>query len=306
MNQLFFRLLSGSATYALSPFSLIMRSIKNNVTILIALVSLLTSSSLLAQAPSNEESVSSSSDSQSLNVIVTTSLNNKHQLQLSYPAPVRIEQVLSDSIANIKQLTLSNEQAQSTTTVTATGSIFWTSAALFKYFPHSQKQYVIGQLELLAAHWKGDKRQAVLNLVAQLQQLQIGQRIFTSLDYDQIRVNSAQNPLVSQGMTLVLPPRPSTLLVTGAVLQTKWVTWQERFDAESYLEQVVSISSSDNNEAWIIQPDGKVEQHPIAYWNQNHLDIAPGAAIYLGFSSLPSEFSTINEDIVNLLRNRAP
>ncbi|RWX57629.1 polysaccharide synthesis [Photobacterium chitinilyticum] len=275
-----------------------MRSIKNSITILIALAGLLTSSCLLAQTPSNEENAPSSSNSQSLKVIVTTSLSNKHQLQLSYPTPVRIKQVLSDSIANINQLTLSNEQAK--------GSIFWTSAALFKYFPHSQKQHVISQLELLAAHWKGDKRQAVLSLVAQLQQLQIGQRIFTSLDYDQIRVNSAQNPLVSQSMTLVLPPRPNSVLITGAVLQTKWVTWQERFDANNYLEHVVSISSSDNSEAWVIQPDGKVEQHPIAYWNQNHLDIAPGAAIYLGFSSLPAEFSTINKDIVNLLRNRAP
>jgi len=295
MNQLFFRSLSGSA---LSPFSRIMRPIKNSITILIALASLLTSSCLLAQAPSNEESVSSSTDSQSLNVIVTTSLNNQHQLQLSYPAPVRIEQVLRDSIANINQLTLSNEQAK--------GSIFWTSAALFKYFPHSQKQHVISQLELLAKNKKGEQRQAVLSLVAQLQQLQIGQRIFTPLDYDQIRVNSARNPLVSQNMTLVLPSRPSTVLITGAVLQTKWVNWQERLDANGYLEQVVLLSNAENSKAWVIQPDGKVEQHPIAYWNQNHLDIAPGAAIYLGFSSLPAEFSTINEDIVNLLRNRAP
>jgi len=295
MNLLFFRSLVASA---LSPFSRIMRPIKNSITILIALASLLTSSCLLAQAPSNEESVSSSTDSQSLNVIVTTSLNNQHQLQLSYPAPVRIEQVLRDSIANINQLTLSNEQAK--------GSIFWTSAALFKYFPHSQKQHVISQLELLAKNKKGEQRQAVLSLVAQLQQLQIGQRIFTPLDYDQIRVNSARNPLVSQNMTLVLPSRPSTVLITGAVLQTKWVNWQERLDANGYLEQVVLLSNAENSKAWVIQPDGKVEQHPIAYWNQNHLDIAPGAAIYLGFSSLPAEFSTINEDIVNLLRNRAP
>lgn len=297
MNLLFFRSLSGSATSALSSFSLIKRPIKINITIFIAIAGLLTSSSLFAQAPSNEESVPSY-NSQSLNVIVTTSLNNKHQLQLSYPAPVRIEQVLRDSIANINQLTLSNEQAK--------GSIFWTSAALFKYFPHPQKQHVISQLKLLANHWKGEQRQAVLSLVAQLQQLQIGQRIFTPLDYDQVRVNSALNPLVSQNTTLVLPSRPSTVLIIGAVLQTRWVNWQERLDANGYLEQVVSISSSDNSEAWVIQPDGKVEQHPIANWNQNHLDIAPGAAIYLGFSSLPAEFSTINEDIVNLLRNRAP
>ncbi|MCG7588297.1 capsule biosynthesis GfcC family protein, partial [Photobacterium sp. OFAV2-7] len=203
-------------------------------------------------------------------------------------------------------LTLAQDQIQPS----SSNYIFWTGAVLFERFPHPQKQRVGSQLTQLASLWKNEGKneqsQAAIKLATHIENLKIGERIFTPLDYDHVRIEPAINPLVNHDMTLVLPPRPRTVLVAGAVSHPKEVSWQERRNANSYLKQVVTLNNANNSEVWIIQPDGQVEQHPIAYWNQKHFDIAPGAAIYLGFSSLPDEFNTINEDIVNLLRNRAP
>ena len=312
MTLLVFRNLAGLAISATSPITQRERDqkrykpnfIKIFFPISFAVASLIASSNLMAQPPSHEDTVTSK-ENQSVKITVKTSLDSKHQLELNYPIPVRVNQILSDSIANINQLALTQKQTQ----FASSNDIFWTGAALFERFPNSQKQLVVSQLTQLASLWeregKEEQRQAALKLAAYIENLKVGQRIFTPLDYDLVRIEPAKNPLVNNDMTLVLPSRPSTVLITGAVTEPKVVSWQERGSANIYLKQIVILSNSDNSEVWIIQPDGHVEQHPIAYWNKKHFDIAPGATIYLGFSSLPDAFKSINEDIVNLLRNRA-
>ncbi|MGF1878021.1 capsule biosynthesis GfcC family protein [Photobacterium frigidiphilum] len=228
---------------------------------------------------------------------VTTSSQHERQLQLSYSAPVRLKQVLSDSLTHLPTF-LANDVKQDQ-------RIYWTGAALFQAFPHPQQHAVVTQLNQLATFWHGEQQQAALNLSQQIEQIVTGERIFTSLDYDDIRLNKQANTLITDDLTLILPPRPERLLVLGALDKPIWAEWQTRLDAEAYLKQAKSLSNANNSDVWVIQPDGTVEQHPIAYWNREHHDIAPGAIVYLGFSSLPKGFETLNEDIINLLRNRA-
>ncbi|GAB3520367.1 capsule biosynthesis GfcC family protein [Photobacterium alginatilyticum] len=313
MTLLVFRNLAGLAISATSPIAQRKRDqkrykpnfLKIFLPISFVVASLIASSNLMAQAPSHEDAVASR-ENQPVKITVKTSLDSKHQLELNYPVPVRVNQILSDSVVNINQLPLSQEQ----TKLVSSNDIFWTGAALFERFPHPQKQRVVNQLKQLASvgkrEWEEEQSQAAFKLAAYIENLKVGQRIFTPLDYDIVRIEPAKNPLVNNDMTLVLPSRPSTVLITGAVTEPKVVSWQERGNANSYLKHAVTLNNSANSEVWVIQPDGQVEQHPIAYWNQKHFEIAPGATIYLGFSSLPDEFNTINEDIVNLLRNRAP
>ncbi len=230
-------------------------------------------------------------------VNVTPSSQLKRQLQLSYSPPVRLKQVLSDSLTHLPTF-LANDVKQDS-------RIYWTGAALFQAFPHPQQQTVVDQLNQLATHWQDKQQQAALNLSQQIEQLSTGERIFTSLDYDNVRLNKQANTLITHDLTLILPPRPERILVLGALEKPVWATWQTRFDVNAYLKQAKPLSNANNSDVWVIQPDGTVEQHPIAYWNREHHDIAPGAIVYLGFSSLPKGFETLNEDIINLLRNRA-
>ncbi|MGF1862448.1 capsule biosynthesis GfcC family protein [Photobacterium profundum] len=245
---------------------------------------------------SNSDTLTSTG-TQSFAIKVTPSSQRERQLQLSYSAPVRLKQVLSDSLIHLPAF-LAND-------VKTDSRIYWTGAALFKSFPHSQQHAVVDQLNQLATHWQGNQQRAALNLSQQIEQLTMGERIFTSLDYDNVRLNKQANPLITQSLTLILPTRPEQILVLGALDKPVWIKWQTRLDAETYLKQSKPLSNANNSDAWVIQPDGTVEQHPIAYWNRDHHDIAPGAIVYLGFSSLPDGFETLNKDIINLLRNRA-
>ncbi|MCW8328220.1 capsule biosynthesis GfcC family protein [Photobacterium sp. SDRW27] len=226
--------------------------------------------------------------------MLTSSQSQSQQLQLHYPTPVRLQQILADSQANLSQLLVNSDQ---------TGRpIYWTGAGVFTAFPHPDKANVLNQLNTLVQQ---AEREVLVGLKNTLDALAIGQRVFTPLDYDHVRINKADNPLVKQNLTLVLPPRPSTVLVLGAVHKPQYLSWQTRKGADDYLKQAQPADIADNSVATVIQPDGNVEQHPIAYWNHNHRDIAPGAIVYLGFSSLPSGYKDLNDAIINLLRNRA-
>ncbi|CAG21069.1 capsule biosynthesis GfcC family protein [Photobacterium profundum] len=242
-----------------------------------------------------------SAEAQPFAIKVTPSSQLERQLHLSYSAPVRLKQVLSDSLTHLPTFLAKDVKQDS--------RIYWTGAALFQAFPHPQQQTVVDQINQLATYWHNEQQQpqqqAALNLSQQIEQLTTGERIFTSLDYDDIRLNKQANTLITDDLTLILPPRPERILVLGALDKPIWAEWQTRLDAEAYLKQAKSLSNANNSNAWVIQPDGTVEQHPIAYWNRDHHDIAPGAIVYLGFSSLPKGFETLNEDIINLLRNRA-
>ncbi|MGF1793915.1 capsule biosynthesis GfcC family protein [Photobacterium profundum] len=240
-----------------------------------------------------------SADTQPFAINVTTSIQFERQLQLSYSAPVRMKQVLSDSLTHLPTFLAGGDSDQQDQ------RIYWTGAALFKILPHPRQHAVVTQLNQLATHWQGEQQQAALNLSQQIEQLMTGERIFTPLDYDNVRLNKQANTLITQNLTLILPPRPEQILVLGALDKPVWSEWKIRQDAEAYLKQSKPLSNANNSDAWVIQPDGTVEQHPIAYWNHDHHDIAPGAIVYLGFSSLPDGFETLNEDIINLLRNRA-
>lgn len=236
-----------------------------------------------------------------IEVQLTASAKNTKHLKLSYQAPIRLQQVLADSITNLSKLPLNPSQTEK---IPTNARVFWQGAALLTAKTNSAQKTVWDKLDALSNHWQDQERQAVLNLLAFLKKEQIGQRVFNSLDYDQVRIDLRQNPLISQDITIILPPRPDSVWIMGAVNQPQELSWHERWGADKYLAQSLPINNADNSYAWVIQPDGKVEQHPVAYWNRKHSDIAPGAIIYLGFTSLPDELDTLNEELINLLRNR--
>ena len=237
-------------------------------------------------------------------VSVATSVNDDHVIQLTYSSPVRLNQVLNDGLNNIK--TLPSQRVH-----TSPQPVFWTGAALYDQQQakqmQQQKQQLLGQLELLTQAWQDDAEQVstVNALKESLTKLKLDHRIMQPLDPDLVRMQPSLNPLLNGDYQLILPARPTSVLVLGAVKQSNNIAWQERTNAAFYLDQAQPTSDAENSDAWVIQPDGVTEQHPVAYWNHKHHDIAPGAIIYMGFDSLPSDFATLNQDIVNLLRNRA-
>ena len=110
-----------------------------------------------------------------------------------------------------------------------------------------------------------------------------------------------------QHFELYLTARPTSVNVVGAVKQAHTLPVVEHAQLDNYLTRLPKgqlLDSADNSTAFVIQPDGQVNEISYAYWNRKPAYFAPGAIIFIAFDSLPSEFSTLNQDIVELLRHK--
>ncbi|MEZ9954111.1 capsule biosynthesis GfcC family protein [Vibrio splendidus] len=110
-----------------------------------------------------------------------------------------------------------------------------------------------------------------------------------------------------QHFELYLTARPTSVNVVGAVKQAHTLPLVEHAQLDNYLTRLPKgqlLDIADNSTAFVIQPDGQVNEISYAYWNSKPAYFAPGAIIFIAFDSLPSEFSTLNQDIVELLRHK--
>lgn len=110
-----------------------------------------------------------------------------------------------------------------------------------------------------------------------------------------------------QHFELYLTARPTSVHVVGAVKQAHTLPLVEHAQLDNYLTRLPKgqlLDIADNSTAFVIQPDGQVNEISYAYWNSKPAYFAPGAIIFIAFDSLPSEFSTLNQDIVELLRHK--
>ncbi|WP_162144617.1 capsule biosynthesis GfcC family protein [Photobacterium halotolerans] len=237
--------------------------------------------------------------------------NGEKELQLRYPDTVRLDRVQQDALANVYQLSTKSDNSDKA--LYWSGSFLWKADHRAKQTIALQQQSVDKQIRALADHWRYRRPAASETLIQLAQSLASplpGERIFLPLDSDRVRIVPDNNPALNGPFVLRLATRPNTVKVTGALRLPAGNTadislpWQERQDAAGYLKQIQALAVADRDYVWVIQPDGKAEQHSIAYWNRQHKDIAPGAILYLAFSDLPASAKSLNSQIIHLLSQR--
>lgn len=229
-------------------------------------------------------------------------------ITLKYSQPVRLEQVLDDANAN--------------------GALgyFPLSAQLFDLNAQQQvdtlKAQVIGQLNQLAL-----QKPQVKAVIAQLESFEYQARYFVDLDRNAVISQPEKNPLLvskdiwvskdtvleadksnqAQRFDLYLTHRPTHLTMVGAVKQAHKLKLIEHRQLDNYLSMLPKgelLEIADKSTAFVIQPDGHVDEISYAYWNSKQTYFAPGAMLFIAFDSLPSEFSTLNQNIIELLRHK--
>ena len=221
---------------------------------------------------------------------------------LNYSQPVRLEQVLDDANAN--------------------GALgyFPLSAQLFDRNAQQQvdklKAQVIEQLNQLA-----QQEPQVRAVITQLESFDYQARYFVDLDRNAVISQPDKNPLLlskekalepgklnqAQRFELYLTPRPTDLALVGAVKQAHKLMLIEHGQLDNYLSMLPKgelLENADKSLAFVIQPDGHVDEISYAYWNSKQAYFAPGAILFIAFDSLPSEFSTLNQNIIELLRHK--
>ncbi|MEZ8292895.1 capsule biosynthesis GfcC family protein [Vibrio splendidus] len=243
---------------------------------------------------------------------------------LEYKANVRLLQVLDDANASFNANASSNENAS--------GSIgyFPLSAQLFDKTNiqasesiEAKKRNVFNQLDAFSVE------EPEANLVRQqLASFQYLNRVFIALDRNVVISQSDKNPLLvsssptnkpsstaikrastsqTQAFSLYLPQRPTSIQLMGVMKESVTMNLIEHGTLNDYLDALPNGfigESADKSVAYVVQPDGVVRTIQYAYWNEQPVYLAPGAIVFMAFYSLPSEYSTLNQDIVDLLRHK--
>ena len=223
-------------------------------------------------------------------------------ITLKYSQPVRLEQVINDANAN------------------GASGYFPLSAQLFDRNAQQQvdtlKAQVIEQLNQLAL-----QEPQVKAVIAQLESFEYQTRYFVDLDRNAVISQTEKNPLLlskdtvleadksnqAQRFDLYLAHRPTHLTMVGAVKQAHKLKLIEHGQLDNYLSMLPKgelLEIADKNIAYAIQPDGDVDEVSYAYWNSKQAYFAPGAILFIAFDSLPSEFSSLNQNITELLRHK--
>ncbi len=223
-------------------------------------------------------------------------------ITLNYSQPVRLEQVLNDANAN--------------------GALgyFPLSAQLFDRDAQQEvdtlKAQVVEQLNQLAL-----QEPQVKAVIAQLESFDYQARYFVDLDRNAVISQPEKNPLLlskkstfesdksnqEQRFDLYLTQRQSDLTLVGAIKQARKLKLIEHGQLNNYLSVLPKgelLDIADKSIAFVIQPDGHVDEVDYAYWNSKQAYFAPGAIVFIAFDSLPSGFSTLNQNIIELLRHK--
>ena len=227
---------------------------------------------------------------------------------LNYSQPVRLEQVLDDANAN--------------------GALgyFPLSAQLFDRNAQQQvdtlKAQVIEQLNQLVL-----QEPKVKPVIAQLESFDYQARYFVDLDRNAVISQPEKNPLLvsknilaskgnalesvksnqTQHFDLYLTQRSTDLTLVGALKQSHKLKLIEHGQLDNYLSVLPKdelLEIAEKSTAFVIQPDGDVDEISYAYWNRKQAYFAPGAILFIAFDSLPSEFSNLNQNIIELLRHK--
>ncbi|CDT99911.1 Conserved hypothetical protein [Vibrio coralliirubri] len=261
--------------------------------------------------------------------VVTPSIKTTIELPLQgvtleYKANVRLLQVLDDANANF------NANANSSI------GYFSLSAQLFdktnteanesnkaNQAIEAKKRNVFNQLDAFSV----EEPEAKL-VKQQLASFQYLNRVFIELDRNAVISQSDKNPLLisssnaskqssaaikrastsqTQAFSLYLPQRPTFIQLMGVMKESVTMNLIEHGTLNDYLDALPNGfmgESADKSVAYVVQPDGVVQTIQYAYWNEQPVYLAPGAIVFMAFYSLPSEYSTLNQDIVDLLRHK--
>ncbi|PTO75158.1 capsule biosynthesis GfcC family protein [Vibrio splendidus] len=267
--------------------------------------------------------------------VVTPSVKTTIELPLQgvtleYKTNVRLLQVLDDANASFNANASSNENAS--------GSIgyFPLSAQLFDKTNaeanesnkvnkdiEAKKRNVFKQLDAFSV----EEPEAKL-VKQQLASFQYLNRVFVELDRNAVISQSDKNPLLvsssptnkpsstaikrastsqTQAFSLYLPQRPTSIQLMGVMKESVTMNLIEHGTLNDYLDALPNgfiSEAADKSVAYVVQPDGVVQTIQYAYWNEQPVYLAPGAIVFMAFYSLPSEYSTLNQDIVDLLRHK--
>lgn len=168
------------------------------------------------------------------------------------------------------------------------------------------KAGLLFELEVNGVHAQANDKPALGRFVRRMHsavsQMDVTGRVTAQLNPLQ-QLLIMNNPLLQPGDHLRYPLRPQHVRVSGALVEDCLLEHVPGMQLEDYLGQCPKDSIADPSYAYVIQPDGTSDQYGVAYWNQQSVNVAVGAIIYVPVreNMLAPTTSEFNQDMARML-----
>lgn len=169
-------------------------------------------------------------------------------------------------------------------------------------------QETLSRLRQWAKSEDWERAAGVQQVIAQLENINVTGRLFTSLDPVLVNNNEKANRSLAGEYSLYQVPEATMVTLLGPVSGAGAQRWQPGREVSDYLAGHDYLSGAEPSEVTVIDPDGAVRPAPVDYWNRRHVEPQPGSIILVGFSAraLPEGGEDLNQRIISILTHRMP
>lgn len=147
---------------------------------------------------------------------------------------------------------------------------------------------------------------AMKSLAEDMKKIEPSGRIVVEADPVVLQVHPELDVVLEPGDDVVIPKRPSHVLVMGEVLNPGAVQFKSGLHADDYLRAAGGVArTGDESYTYMILPNGSAEPLKVASWNAQPTPVAPGSVIYVPRDPLPLDSTALIQTMLEIAKDIA-
>lgn len=124
-------------------------------------------------------------------------------------------------------------------------------------------------------------------------------RVVVEADPAVLAARPQEDMLLEGGDLIVIPKRPSTISVSGEVLNPGAEQFVESYRASDYIRAAGGLTeAADDSRAFLILPNGSAEPLSLSSWNYSTVHIPPGSTIVVPRNPAPYQWWTLATSLI--------
>ena len=152
----------------------------------------------------------------------------------------------------------------------------------------------------------GSASQAVSKLVDTLRSTEPVGRVVMEADPTVLQIRPDLDIVLEPGDQLVMPKRPSSVTVTGEVLNPGALQFSPGLKADEYIDMAGGIGEAgDDGRVFVVLPNGAAKPLSISYWNYDPVNIPPGSTVVIPRDATPFDFVSFAKDLTQIFSQLA-
>ena len=143
-------------------------------------------------------------------------------------------------------------------------------------------------------------------LSEELKKVEPSGRVVVEADPAVLQVHPELDVVLEPGDEIVIPKRPSHVVVMGEVLNPGAVQFRSGLRAEDYLRAAGGVGmAGDEGRTYMILPNGSAQPLKVASWNAQPTPVPPGSVIYVPRDPLPLDNTALFQIVLEMAKDIA-